>query len=909
MSEPKRPEINEIATAKKDVELFGGWLGRLENPDPILRGEPSGKGIKLYDEIARDAHAGGILEKRYRSVVGKEWEVLPVSEKRQDAKIAEFVKEALLSSNFDQAREKLLQAVLYGFSVCEIMWRLEDGDVKIDQFLDKRPHRFIFTPERELRLLTPTAMIDGDPVPPRKFIVFTYGSADNPYGEGLGRRLWWPIWFKKNGIKFWVMFAEKFGGPTGIGKYPPGTEETDQNKLLDAIRAIHQETGVIIPETMDISLLEAARTTSINTYETLCSFMNAEMSKTVLGGTLTTEIGRTGGAYSAAETQQEAELSIIKADADALCACLNRTVVRWLVDYNFGPQKVYPQIWIRTDPEEDLKGLAERDRILAKDIGLPVGKKYFYDTYGIPDPQGEEDLVRVPPAAAPGPFAEEENSRFQIPNSKKKGSDLKAAIEGQRRLDKEIDEAVEEAVPLFENCIEKISAFLSGIPSLEEGAQKIAGLYPEMDSGPLAEQMAEKILAADRIGATSAGGPSFAETLWGPGLPFRDAQDYFRAKALTIAGVSKADLLAEVKDEILKAMEEGTTLSEFQKTAREMFDRFGYTDVGRHRIETIYRTNMQSAYQAGRYRQLTDPAVLAARPYWRYVAVLDAATRPAHAAMHGKIFPADDPIWDTWYPPNGFNCRCTVQSLSASEMEREGWKVEKEDPTGKLYEPTDPETGKRMPARPLMPDPGWTGRGGDLAALLKKKEEEIQWKARPGQPGAPEAGRPREKEIPPRAYLPSPQNYPSREDYRIKGVPEDGALREIEGSYKKLMGISPAEKQGVLRDILDEAITVDVRGLAHMMKKTEGWRERYIGHLRPTIENPFEIWLTEYETAGGGTKFRKRYIGLYADASKKMNILVVGEIGPEMSLLWDAFQIREKTLDRLRAGKLIYGRP
>jgi phage gp29-like protein len=412
--EKKQPEKNEIATAKKDIELFGGWLGRLENPDPVLRTEASGKGIKLYDEIARDAHAGGVLEKRYRSVVGKEWDIVPASDQGKDAEIADFVKEVFLSCNYDLGREKLLGSVLYGFAVSEIMWQISEGDIWIDKFLDKKQYRFAFTVERDLRLLTPTAMINGEPVPDRKFIIFTYGSADNPYGEGLGRRLWWPLWFKKNGIKFWVMFAEKFGGPTAVGKYPPGADKTDQDKLLAAIGAIHQETGVIIPETMAIDLLEAARASSINTYETLCNFMNAEISKTVLGGTLTTEIGKTGGAYSAAATHEEAEQGIVKADADALCACLNKTAVRWLVDYNFGPQKKYPKVWVRTEPEKDLKALADRDKILVREIGVPVAKKYFYDNYNLPQPEAGEDLVS-PPAAPLPMFSERSRARSSAP--------------------------------------------------------------------------------------------------------------------------------------------------------------------------------------------------------------------------------------------------------------------------------------------------------------------------------------------------------------------------------------------------------------------------------------------------------------------------------------------------------------
>lgn len=409
----KKPEINEIATAQKDIDIYAGWINRLENPDPVLRTEAQGKGLKLYDEIDRDGHAGCVLGTRYLSVVGKEWLVEPAegaSKNRrrapavtQDQKIADFVKEVFLKCNFDQARQELLQGILYGHYEAEVMWDYSEGQVWIKKLRAKHPRRFSFTPDRELRLLTRQSMIEGEPVPDRKFIVFTYGSSDNPYGKGLGQRLWWPVWFKKHGIKFWVMFCEKFGSPTAVGKYPPSTLKADQDKLLEAIEAIQQETGVIIPEGMAIDLLEAARQSSVNTYESLCNYMDKQMSKTVLGQTATTE--GTPGKLGNEDSQENVRDDITKADADLLCECLNNTLIPWLVDYNFPGVTKYPKMWIRTKEEGDLKPLVDRDVILTRDIGLKVGKQYFYNTYNIPEPEEGEETVQ-PGSSAPRLFSE-----------------------------------------------------------------------------------------------------------------------------------------------------------------------------------------------------------------------------------------------------------------------------------------------------------------------------------------------------------------------------------------------------------------------------------------------------------------------------------------------------------------------
>jgi SPP1 gp7 family putative phage head morphogenesis protein len=609
------------------------------------------------------------------------------------------------------------------------MWDYSEGDVWVKKLVGKHPRRFIFTPERELRLLTPSNMIEGEPVPDRKFIVFTYGSTDNPYGKGLGQRLWWPVWFKKHGVKYWVVFGERFGSPTTVGKYPRGSGKPEQDKLLAALEAIQKETGIIIPEDLVIELLEAARKTSTDTYEKLCQFMDLQISKAVLGQTLTTEVGERGS-YAASKTHEDVRQDIVKADADLLCELLNNTLIPWLVDYNHPDVRAYPQIWIHTEEEEDLKPLAERDKILTKDVGLPVSKQYFYDTYNIPKPEEGEELVSPPaPGAGPG-FAEDV----------KKNSPVRKAIEAQDKVDRLVDTAASEAAPLFENFTDVIDRAAGKADSLAELDAGIPELYGELDPLPMMEHLAGKLLEADRIGADSVlaeltakerasvlKGRSFQEGRWGPGLPFKEAIDYFRDRAFWITGITRAEFLGEVKDELAKSMAEGLTLRDFRRALPGIFERHGYSMLHPWRIETIYRTNLQNAHQAGRQRQMTDPAVLQARPFWRYVAVQDVATRPEHAAMHGRVFRADNPVWESWYPPNGFNCRCTVQTLSAREVQRRGLKVETEDPTGKLFEPVDPETGARLPARPLFPDRGWTHRPEemDLKALLARKKIDL----------------------------------------------------------------------------------------------------------------------------------------------------------------------------------------
>jgi phage gp29-like protein len=490
----KKPVTNEIATAEKDLDIYAGWIKRLENPDPVLRTEAGGKGLKLYDEVERDAHAGAVLQQRYLSIVGKEWEVVPAdvapkigrqAKVTQEQKIADFVAEVIKKTNYDPACQEQLAGVLYGYYAAEIMWEASEGDVWIGKIYAKHPRRVSFTPQRELRLLTPQNMIEGEEVPERKFSIFTYGSTDNPYGKGLGQSLWWPVWFKKNGVKFWAIFLEKFGMPTTVGKYPQGTGEPDQQKLLNAIKAIQTDTGIIIPDGMAVDLLEATRRGEAS-YPEFCDYWDKQISKRVLGQVATTE--GTPGRLGTEETQNEVRQEITKADADLLSDCHNETFIRWLVDYNFGPQKAYPKLWRRCEPEQDLKALAERDKIIFVDMGMGkrVPESYIGDTYGIPLAEEGEPVIGVPMPASPiSPLGPQFSEK---------------ATASQKALDKMVEGVLRTAPEAIKGLSKPIIQAIEGATGYEEIQEKLTAIFSEMAPEQLEDLISRVMFAAEMYG-------------------------------------------------------------------------------------------------------------------------------------------------------------------------------------------------------------------------------------------------------------------------------------------------------------------------------------------------------------------------------------------------------------------------
>lgn len=153
-----------------------------------------------------------------------------------------------------------------------------------------------------------------------------------------------------------------------------------------------------------------------------------------------------------------------------------------------------------------------------------------------------------------------------------------------------------------------------------------------------------------------------------------ELEERARRRAFTVAGVAQLDVVADVWQAMDQAIDQGLPFKDFKAAVRDKLERAWGGTVGNpgYRIETIFRVQVQEAYNAGRWRQMTEPAVLRARPFWLYDAVLDRRTTAICRERDGKIYRADDPWWQTNYPPLHFRCRSGVRTLSAAEAEEFG---------------------------------------------------------------------------------------------------------------------------------------------------------------------------------------------------------------------------------------------
>lgn len=394
----RKPVMNEIATSNDGRDITRGFLPPeliMPPTDSVLIGRGGGN-YDTYAEIARDDQVKTCRQQRELALIGKAWEVTPGDSSRKARVAADRLQHVLDNIQWDDKTQKMLAAVLYGYSVAEIIWATDGHEITIADIRVKKRNRFGFLPSGELRMMTSAHQARGEALPPAKFWAFACGADDDdePYGLGLGHYLYWPVFFKRNGIKFWLTFLDKFSQPTALGKYPPNASEDEKKRLLRALAAIQSDSAIRIPDGMQVELLEAARSGTAD-YTALVDRMNAAISKVYIGHSAGADAtaGKLGNEDNAGDVRED----LVRADADLVCGSFSATVAKWLTAYN-DPSAPPPKVWRKVEPPEDLQKAAATDKTIF-DMGFRPTLKYINDRY-----DGDYDLN--PNAAGPSVMAD-----------------------------------------------------------------------------------------------------------------------------------------------------------------------------------------------------------------------------------------------------------------------------------------------------------------------------------------------------------------------------------------------------------------------------------------------------------------------------------------------------------------------
>lgn len=432
----KKHLCEEIATRKRSLNYYSLAMSYLPDPDIVLKKQ--GKDMKVYKELLCDSHVFACVQSRKAGVLSLEWEINRGLDKDETA---EKVIDTIKKLDIYKLINDILDATLFGFQPIEIIWGRVDNLILPIELKAKPSEWFCFDDENQLKFRTKEHYF-GEELPLKKFLCpQSNPSYENPYGERTLSRVFWPVTFKKGGLKFWVIFTEKYGIPHLIGKHPRGASEEETDRLAGLLEQMVQDAIAVIPDDSSVEIQEANKSSSAEIFEKLMDKMNAEISKAVLGQTLTTEVGSTGS-YAASNTHFAVRQDIIDSDKKIVEKTINQ-LIQWIYEINFSNKDI--PVFKMFEVEDIDLGLAQRDKILSE-TGVKFTKEYFIKNYGLEEADFDIREGIIPATPQFSQFKEEPEPEGQV-----QVDDLFKFL-SETELNKQSQTMLSPLLALFESC-------------------------------------------------------------------------------------------------------------------------------------------------------------------------------------------------------------------------------------------------------------------------------------------------------------------------------------------------------------------------------------------------------------------------------------------------------------------------
>jgi phage gp29-like protein len=461
----KRPyPLGVIAT--RQAFLFSALNELLPNPDVIL--QKNNETLETYKNFLYDAHVSSCVQSRKAGVLSLNWEINRGGTKSTES---EFIEEIFNSLNLRQIISEMLDAPLFGFKPIEIYWSEVEGKIIPKELKGKPSWWFEFDSNNMLRFKD-RQKPNGVLLPNKKFLLLQHNATyDNPYGESILAKCYYPVIFKKGGMKLWSVFTQKYGMPFLHGKIGLGKGQEEAYELFNVLEKLQQDGIAVTEEEVSIDILESSKTSSADVYKNLLHFCNAEISKAILSQTLTTEQGDTGS-YAMSQTHLQVRKDVVDADKQLVEYWLNK-LIEWIIEFNFESVSEIPLFVMYEEQDVDMT-LAQRDQTLSSTGQVKFTKEYFKRNYGFKDDEIEISFEQTNPQ-----FSESdkilEKSAFDI---------------------SQFDE-------LTQSVLKPILEMINESKSYNEIQDKIIEMFPELDTTIIEDYLAKGILLATGSGIVS----------------------------------------------------------------------------------------------------------------------------------------------------------------------------------------------------------------------------------------------------------------------------------------------------------------------------------------------------------------------------------------------------------------------
>jgi len=463
----------------------------------ILRQADEGEGrdyLALAEEMEeRDPHYASVLGIRKRAVSGLTPAVEAASDDPRDEALAEEVRDAIAEHDgFADLVENMMDAVGKGWSAVEIIWDTAGGRWSPGRFAHRDPRFFRWDRDTgsELRLLTDAAPVEGEPLPPGKFIGLVAANKSGlPLRGGLARLVAFSWICKAYGVKDWVAFAELYGLPLRLGRYGPEATPADVDKLFQAVSAIGTDAAAVLPRSMQIDFQELnAGAAGAEVFENLARWTDEQISKAVLGQTMTSD---SGSSRAQAEVHNEVRHDILESDARRVSGALNRDLIRVYVDLNWGPQARYPRLTLPVAQPEDTASLVKSVVDLAP-LGMRFSASELHARVGLRPPADDEEAVGAP-APAPAPAA-------PAASALNRAGDAPAGADPYEGLDEIEREALADWRVQMAPIVDPVERLVASAASYDEVLAGLPGLLAEMSPAELIDRLVRASFKARAMG-------------------------------------------------------------------------------------------------------------------------------------------------------------------------------------------------------------------------------------------------------------------------------------------------------------------------------------------------------------------------------------------------------------------------
>jgi len=370
----------------------------LPNPDRVL--QKRGQSLPVYRELLSDAHLTAALDSRESATLSYDWRIErgDCPKRLHDAIEKWFFsvierKMCVEDLSRDELTANLLDVIYWGYQPAELTWDYMYGLWVPVQITPKPPEWFTFyindAGATELRFLSVKEPIKGEPPPDPWTMICPRikPSYDNPYGRGVAQRCFWPIVFKRAGMEFWLNFMERFGTPWVRGKIEGNVDSATLTAFADDLKTLVQDAVIAISGNREVDILESKNKGGSNDgFKMLCDYVDSQMSKAILGHTLSTDAGEkssyaaTKGALTVRNDIQKKDIRMVKS--------IWSDVINLIFTRNGYADTPRPNP-VPFNSNEVETERATRDEALSR-AGVRFGKKYFTRVYHLEENDIEE---------------------------------------------------------------------------------------------------------------------------------------------------------------------------------------------------------------------------------------------------------------------------------------------------------------------------------------------------------------------------------------------------------------------------------------------------------------------------------------------------------------------------------------